>query len=163
MVLSSNANLWFTTYSCRRFDESNLRPFQTRQRQIDPFLPRTRLPTLQLPSVALTELLHQPHSGIAGLCERQLLSQTHPRPATERHKRPARAQIGIGPAIRVVLFGVRTPDIVAKVHGVHAELDYGAAGYEERGFAVGAAAAWDDGVDEGGAAVERDYGIDTQG
>jgi len=114
-----------------------------------------------IPPLHAHKLLHQPHGRIARLRQRKLLTDADARPAVEGQVLPARTQ-GL-PALGSEGVGVGAVVVGPAVHAVEGPGEDVAAGEEEGGLAVRAAAEGEDGVGEGFAGVAGDDGVEAVG
>lgn len=106
----------------------------TRKRQPRPH----RVRKLSLRRLQLIKPLQQPHHNITRLRQRKLLPDTNPRPSVEREEVPVRF-----PALetlRFELLGVRTPEVFAAVHHVHAVVHFAVRGDDDGALAIRPAA-----------------------
>jgi len=90
-----------------------------------------------------------------------LLSNTDPRPAIEGQELPTR--LPSLEALRLELLGVRAPEVFAAVHHVHAVVDLGVCGDNQRALAVWSAALGEGGDFVGAARVSWDDGPEAKG
>lgn len=107
------------------------------------------------------EPLQQPHKHIPSLRKCKLLPDTNARPAVERNVIPP-GLLAL-PALGAELFCVGTPDVLAAVQDVHVVAYRFALADVDGEGAIGAAAAWDRGIADGGAAVHGDDGVEAEG
>jgi hypothetical protein len=108
----------------------------------------------------LIVLLHDSYNDVAGLGQRELLTQTDTRPAVERQELPA--GLPANPAVGLELVGVGAPEVLAAVHGVHDVVDFLALLDVDGGQAVWPAAAREGGVFGSAAAVDGHVGIEAE-
>lgn len=90
------------------------------------------------------ELLHQSRDNVGRFRAHELLRRTGPRPAAERDKIPQRLEPG--PTLGAKCIGIRTPDILVSMQTVYVERYVFTFAYEDRRFAVQAAASGEDGI-----------------
>lgn len=126
----------------------------TRQRQPIPH------PPLRINILNRIESLQQSHNHIASLRQRKLLSNTDSWSTIERNVIPTR--LLLQPPLRPELLRIRTPDVFSPMQEVHVVANGLALAHVYGLHTVGTAAAGDGGVADGGAAVHRDDGVETE-